>query len=121
MLYEVELEEMLIHKVPNTALARISRKIEEESYFIVGRMKQVLFPKFPKSDDASPFSLRIYLGENAHFFDKEAYTLTDWMIDMGGISRSCFIGGMVIAHVVASHMQQAQLISKIYSVQRTVK
>ena len=119
MLYEVELEEMLIHKVPNTALARISRKIEEESYLIVGRTKQVLFPK-PRND-TSPFSLRIYLGEHAHFFDKEAYTLTDWMIDMGGISRSCFIGGMVIAHVVASHMQQAQLISKIYSVQRTVK
>ena len=104
MLYEVELEEMLINKVANTTLSRISRKIEEESYLIVGRIKQVLYPK-PK--DSSPFTLRIYLGEHAHYFDKEAYSLADWMIDMGGISRSCFIGGMVIAHFVASHMQQA--------------
>ena len=67
MLYEVELEEMLINKVPNTYLSRISGKIEEESYLIVGRTKQLLFPK---PEDASPLSLRIYLGENAHFFDK---------------------------------------------------
>ena len=38
------------------------------------------------------------------------------MIDMGGISRTLYFGGMIIAHVVAMQAYKAALISKIYMV-----
>ena len=36
---------------------------------------------------------------------------------MGGISKSLYFGGMVIAHVIAIQAYKAELISKIYMVQ----
>ena len=102
IIYEVELEEKLINKVADELFSRVSKKIEEESYLVVGRSRQVIHPQ---SDDSTPFQMNIRLGENGHFYDKDFYSLTDWLIDMGGISRSCYIAGMIISHVIASHMQ----------------
>ena len=36
---------------------------------------------------------------------------------MGGISKSFYFGGMIIAHIVALRMYKAALISDIYMVQ----
>ena len=99
---QVELEEMLIEKAPNDPLKRISGQLEDESHFIVGRTWQVISPQ---TDDESPFKISINVGEHSHYYATHAYSVTDWLIDMGGISRSVFIGGMLIAHLVASHMQ----------------
>ena len=38
------------------------------------------------------------------------------MIDMGGLLEFLYIGGMIIAHVVAMQAYKAALISKIYMV-----
>ena len=42
------------------------------------------------------------------------------MIDMGGISRTLYFVGMIIAHVVATQSYKAALISKIYMIQNTM-
>ena len=39
------------------------------------------------------------------------------MIDMGGISKSFYFGGMILAHMVALRMYKAALISNIYMIQ----
>ena len=52
ILYEVELEEILINKVSDGLFSRVSKKIEEESYLVVGKSRQVIYPL---SDDSTPF------------------------------------------------------------------
>ena len=61
--------------------------------------------------------MKIKIGQEAHLYSQSAYTLTSWMIDMGGISKSFYFGGMIIAHIVALRMYKAALISDIYMVQ----
>ena len=51
-----------------------------------------------------------------HVYKREAYTLIQWLIDMGGISRSLYYGGMIIAHLIATQAYKAALISKIYMI-----
>ena len=61
--------------------------------------------------------MKLSLGQVAHQYSVSAYSLTNWMIDMGGISKSFYFGGMIIAHIVALRMYKAALISDIYMVQ----
>ena len=43
-------------------------------------------------------------------YRRDVYTLIEWMIDMGGISKSLYFGGMIIAHVIAIQAYKAELI-----------
>ena len=52
IIYEVELEEILINKVSDELLSRVSKKIEEESYLVVGKSRKVIHPQ---SDNSTPF------------------------------------------------------------------
>ena len=65
----------------------------------------------------SPFVLKFKLGKNTHMFKQSVYTLAEWAIDIGGISRALFFGGMVFAHFVALRMYRAALIGDIFMVQ----
>ena len=42
--------------------------------------------------------------------------LTDWFIDIGGISRTLYLGGMIISHFVAARMYNAALIQAVFMV-----
>ena len=56
------------------------------------------------------------LGKNSHVYNLSAYKITDCMIAMGGISKSLYFGGMIVAHVVALRMYKAALIQDIYMI-----
>ena len=43
--------------------------------------------------------------------------LTNWMIDMGGISRAFYFGGMIVAHQIALRAYKAALIGDVFMVQ----
>ena len=45
------------------------------------------------------------------------YMLTNWLIDMGGISKAIYFGGLILAHFVASRMYKAALIQTLFMVQ----
>ena len=112
--FEIELAEVLILKVPDAILNRVSGTSEEESHVIVENIRQIFHPR---TGNESHVSLKIKLGQGAYLYSQSAYTLTSWMIDMGGISKSFYFGGMIIAHIVALRMYKAALISNIYMVQ----
>ena len=43
--------------------------------------------------------------------------ITEWLIDMGGISRAIYFLGLIIAHFFALRMYKAALIQDIFMVQ----
>ena len=49
-------------------------------------------------------------------YKQSVYTLANWAIDVGGISRALFFAGMVFAHFVALRMYRAALISDIFMI-----
>ena len=63
-----------------------------------------------------PVELQLKLGKNAHVYNLSGYGITEWMIDIGGISRSLYFGGMILAHFVALRLYKAALIEDIYMV-----
>ena len=49
-------------------------------------------------------------------FAFSTYRITDWLIDMGGISKAIFFGGLLVAHFVAKRMYRAALMQDIFLV-----
>lgn len=45
------------------------------------------------------------------------YTLTDLLIDIGGISRAIVISGLVLTHFVAKNLYKAALVQELFMVQ----
>ena len=43
--------------------------------------------------------------------------LTNWLIDMGGISKALYFGGLMISHFVALRAYKAALIGDVFMVQ----
>ena len=66
----------------------------------------------------APVELRLRLGAKAHFYSSSTYMLTNWLIDIGGISKALYFGGMIIAHFVALRAYEAALIGDSFMVQR---
>ena len=64
-----------------------------------------------------PVELRLRIGEEAHIYSKSTYMLTNWLIDVGGISKALYFGGMVISHFVALRAYKAALIGDVLMVQ----
>ena len=114
MHFEVELAEVLILKVPDQFFDRISGQPVEESHIVVEKVNQV---RYPKIASGSPVTMKLKMGEYAHLYSQQAYSLTNWMIDMGGISKAIYFTGMILAHIVALRMYKAALISDMYMVQ----
>ena len=56
-------------------------------------------------------------SKRAHLFTLNTYSLADWLIDVGGISRAIYIGGLVAAHFIALRMYKTALINDIFMVQ----
>lgn len=73
--------------------------MNQESHLSIGSTNQVLYPT---TGNSTVVELKIKLGSKVHQYKRDAYTLIDWMIDMGGISETLYIGGMIIAHVIAT-------------------
>ena len=57
------------------------------------------------------------LSKKAHNYAFSSYQLVDWLIDMGGISKALYFGGMIISHFFALRFYKAALISDIFMVQ----
>ena len=55
-------------------------------------------------------------SKRAHLITLNSYSLADWLIDIGGISRAIYIGGLVAAHFIAQRMYKAALIQDIFMV-----
>ena len=49
------------------------------------------------------------LIKKVHVYSFSTYNITDWLIDMGGISKALYFGGLVVAHFVAMRMYKAAL------------
>ena len=71
---------------------------------------------YPLQANSTLVEMRITHGSMVHQYKRDQDTIIDWMIDMGGISRTLYFGGMIIAYVVAMQAYKAALISKIYMV-----
>ena len=41
------------------------------------------------------------LSSKTHVYSFNTYMLTEWLIDMGGISKALYFGGLIVAHFVA--------------------
>ena len=80
---------------------------------MIGKTRQIIFPAQVNS---TLIEMRITHGNKLHQYKRDAYKIIDWMMDMGGLLEFIYIGGMVIAHVVAMQAYKAALISKIYMV-----
>ena len=50
-------------------------------------------------------------------FQTTTYMLTNWLIDVGGISKALYFGGLMIAHFVALRAYKAALIGDVFMVQ----
>ena len=72
--------------------------------------------RYPRTASDSPVTMKLKMGEYAHLYSQQAYSLTNWMIDMGGISKAIYFAGMILAHIVALRMYKAALISDIYMI-----
>ena len=55
-------------------------------------------------------------SKRAYLITLNSYSLADWLIDIGGISRAIYIGGLVAAHFIALRMYKAALIQDIFMV-----
>ena len=60
--------------------------------------------------------MRISLGKKAHVYKLSVYMLADWLIDVGGISKALYFGGLIIAHFIAVRAYKAALIGDIFMV-----
>ena len=101
-----------------TGLKAILGKKIYERFFLNGSLTKVYYPRNDgDSDFTSPFTLRLKLSKKAHLYKQTVYMLTDWFIDIGGISRTLYIGGMIISHFIAARMYNKALIQALFMVQ----
>ena len=87
---------------------------KKELFFLVGDQQKNYYPI---SNTTEPVELRMKLSKKAHVYSYSTYMLTDWLIDMGGISKALYFGGLIIAHFVALRLYKAALMQDIYLVQ----
>ena len=71
---------------------------------------------YPRSNSQVPIELRMSLSHNAHVYSQTVYKLTDWLIQMGGLSRALYFGGMAVAQIVALRAYKAALIGDIFMI-----
>ena len=71
---------------------------------------------FPRNNSTIPISLRLQVGEKAFMYKTTTYMLTNWLIDIGGISKALYFGGLVISHFVALRAYKAALIGDVFMV-----
>ena len=57
-------------------------------------------------------------SKRAHLYTISSYSLADWLIDMGGISRAIYFAGLVAAHFIALRLYKAALIQDIFMFQQ---
>ena len=77
-----------------------------EMFYLIGDIQKTYYPK--QSGD-SPVTLQVHLVNQAHLYAFSTYRITDWLIDMGGISKALYFGGLLVAHFVAKRMYRAAL------------
>ena len=77
-----------------------------ELFFLIGDIQKTYFPKQYRD---SPVTLQVHLVNQAHLYAFSTYRITDWLIDMGGISKALYFGGLLVAHFVAKRMYRAAL------------
>ena len=65
--------------------------------------------------------MHIRLGRKAHLYSFNTYMLTEWLIDIGGISKAMYFAGLVLAHFFAERLYRAALMKDIFLVQENVK
>ena len=72
-----------------------------EMFYLIGDIQKTYFSK---QEADSPVTLKVYLGNQAHLFAFSTYRITDWLIDMGGISKAIFFGPSYICGKILNHM-----------------
>ena len=70
-----------------------------------------------KDDSNSLVQVQLKVSKKAHMFQTTTYMLTNWLIDVGGISKALYFGGLMIAHFVALRAYKAALIGDVFMVQ----
>ena len=72
---------------------------------------------YPSNGSKTPVSIRLQVDEKAYLYSTTTYMLTNWLIDMGGISKALYFGGLMISHFVALRAYKAALIGDVFMVQ----
>ena len=69
-----------------------------------------------RSESDTLLQVQLKVSSEAHMFHMTSYMLTNWLIDVGGISRALYFGGLMIAHFVALRAYKAALIGDVFMV-----
>ena len=113
---DVELQKGLLKKDSDVTGLNFFRKQQDiETFFELGDKEKNYFP--PKDSQAT-VELRMRLGSKAHFYSSSTYMITNWLIDIGGISKAMYFAGMIISHFVALRAYKNALIGASFMVQR---
>ena len=103
----------MLRDVDATGLQTLLGNKKEEHFFIVGDGQKNYYPK---NKERAAVELNMKLSKKAHLYSLSLYMLTNWMIDMGGISRAFYFGGMIVAHQIALRAYKAALIGDVFMV-----
>ena len=90
-----------------------------DSFMNVGQHTKNYFPNGGSS--TPPVSIRLQVSEKAYLYSTTTYMLTNWLIDIGGISKALYFGGLIISHFVALRAYKAALIGDVFMVQQEDK
>ena len=80
-------------------------------------LAKTYYPLSSAADSRAPLRISMRLSKQAHIYSQSALTMVNVLAEVGGISRTLFAGGYVIAHFVAMHLYRAALIDDLFLVQ----
>ena len=60
------------------------------------------------------------LSKKAHYYTFRSWMFTDWLIAVGGISKSMYFLGRIVSHFVAARLYYAAMIQDLFMVQKSV-
>ena len=112
-------EGILVGKSDWTGLSNFKSLETLERFFTVGN-SNILRTFYPRESThfqkwTSPFKIEIMLSQNAYIVHNfETYTLADFMIAIGGLSRTVYFIGMFAAHFVAQMLYKKALIQDMF-------
>ena len=61
-----------------------------------------------------PFEVRMVMDKSAHKFKSTVYSITDLLIEIGGISRALIVGGIIATGFAAKYFYRAALVQDLF-------
>ena len=109
---------MVVKDLDVTGISAVLGNRGVDSFMNVGQHTKNYYPS---SGGSTPVSIRLQVSEKAYLYSTTTYMLTNWLIDIGGISKALYFGGLIISHFVALRAYKAALIGDVFMVQQEDK